>query len=67
MTPGIPVKMWVIFLWKITGPEVIVKGSRLKQKRPHGVMNAVSSCERSSSCICIEPTTAVKLAEDGGF
>ena len=54
----------VHFLWKTSGPELILKGSRLKQKRLYRVTNAESSCERSFSCI--EPTIAVQLAEGCG-
>ena len=64
MTPG-ECRIWVISLWKTSGPELILKGSRLKQYHPHGIMNVVSSWDSSCSGIWSNPLLQSSLLNTG--
>ena len=57
-TPVIPRRIWLIFLWNFSEPDLIPKGNILKQKRLHGVMKVVSGLDSYASFICQNPEFA---------
>ena len=57
-TPGIPVKISDIRLWKCSGADDIPNGSLWKRYRPKGVMKVVSREDSSERGICQKPAFA---------
>ena len=44
-TPSKPNRISFMVFWNFSEPELIPKGNRLKQNRPHGVMNVVKGVD----------------------
>ena len=61
ITPGSPARVQFISLWKCSGALDMPKGSLLKQNRPNGVMNVVSSRKPVASGVCQNSQLASSL------
>ena len=51
-TPSNPWRIWFVFFWNFSEPELIPEGRTLKENQPHGVMNVVGCLDSHASFIC---------------